>query len=72
MIIQDQPTDLSKLFNVIYKVPEYPAHMINNPLFKEQGKDPNYHLRKSIAPNKWDANPRKIAWNATTDDILNA
>ena len=56
-------TDLTKLFNVVFKVPEYPAHMINNPLFKEQGKDPNYHLRKSSAPNKW---------NATTDDILNA
>jgi len=64
-------TDLTKLFNVVFKVPEYPDYMINNPLFKEQGKDPNYHLRKSSA-QRWNANLRKIAWNATTDDILNA
>ena len=62
MIIQDQPTDLSKLFNVIYKVPEYPDYMLNNPLFNQEGKDPNYHLRKSSAQR----------WNATTDEILNA
>ena len=71
MLAQDQPTDLSKLFNVIFKVPEYPAHMINNPLFKELGKDPKYNLRKSSA-QRWNATTRSIAWNATTDDILNA